>query len=101
MTPIHAVIKGSDRCDAESYTVRANAPVLALCRTLLAAGYDPAMRLHAYRGDVLALKARSIGEGAKLTVKDTRFGTPVFRPWQNVAAGVVSATPAQPERLAA
>ena len=67
---IHATITGFDRCDAGDHTVRAAAPVLAMCRKLLAAGHDPARPLHAYRGDTLALKVRSIGEGAKLTVKD-------------------------------
>jgi hypothetical protein len=39
---------------------------LALCRKLIAAGYDPTLPLHAYRGDTLALKVCSIGEGAHL-----------------------------------
>jgi hypothetical protein len=76
---VRAAIAGFDRCDAEGHTVRAAAPVLAMCRRLLAAGYDPARQLHAYRGDALALKVRSIGEGAKLTVKDNSCGTPAFR----------------------
>jgi hypothetical protein len=66
--PIHATLIGSNRCDAEGITARGNTPVLNLCRALLAAGDDPRSPLHAYRGDVLALKVRSIGEGAKLRV---------------------------------
>ena len=85
MTNIHAEIIGSDRCEAAGITVRAAAPVLAMCRKLLAAGYDPDRPLHAYRGDALALKVRTIGEGAKLTVEESR--SPRFRPLEAVGAG--------------
>jgi hypothetical protein len=34
-------------CGAEGFTVRAYAPVLAMCRKLIEAGYDPATPLHA------------------------------------------------------
>jgi hypothetical protein len=37
---------------------RGHAPVLGLCRALLAAGYDPRRPLHAYRGDTVALENR-------------------------------------------
>jgi hypothetical protein len=57
--PIHT-------CTAERVTACGSVPVLALCRKLIAAGYDPALPLHAYRGDTLALKVCSIGEGAHL-----------------------------------
>jgi hypothetical protein len=52
------------------------APVLELCRKLVRAGYDPGRPLEVYRGDVLCLRVRSIGEGAKLFIdesKDARF----------------------------
>jgi hypothetical protein len=74
--PIRATLIGSDRCEAEGHTVGAYAPVLAMCRDLVAAGYGPATRLEAYRGDMLCLKVRSIGEGAKYTVKDSPTGMP-------------------------
>ena len=74
-TAIVAQITGSNRCDAEGLTVTGHAPVLAVCRKLIEAGYNPDRSLHAYRGDVLCLKVRSIGEGAKLTVReDNRKG---------------------------
>jgi hypothetical protein len=97
MTPIRARITGSD-CEADGVTVRAAAPVLALCRKLLAAGYDPDRPLHAYRGDVLALKARSIREGAKLTVDESR--TPRFVRWKPFAL-VEGSLRIAPNRLAA
>jgi len=64
--PIRAALIGGDHCVALGLKVRAVAPVLALCRKLMDAGYDPALPLHAYRGDTLALKVCSIGEGAHL-----------------------------------
>ena len=54
--------------------VKAYAPVLAMCRALVAAGRDPMEPLEAYRGDVLCLKVRSIGEGAKLAIKRNGVG---------------------------
>jgi hypothetical protein len=66
--PIRAALVGSDHCEAEGISVRAAAPVLALCRKLVAAGHDPGRPLHAYRGNVLALRVRSIGEGAQLAI---------------------------------
>jgi hypothetical protein len=77
--PIRAEISGSDRCCALGVTVCASSPVLALCRKLVAAGYDPGRPLHAYRGDMLCLTVTSIGWGAKHVAEDNRLGTPVLR----------------------
>jgi hypothetical protein len=41
-------------------------------------GPDPSTRLEIYRGAILALTVRSIGEGSQLTVKSASNGTPVF-----------------------
>jgi hypothetical protein len=93
-----------------------NAPVLALCRALIEAGHDPNTPLEAYRGATLCLRVRSIGEGAKLTVKETcRDGKPRFVPFQpfcdgdesyrgrrtagETAEGGTSVTPPCPKRL--
>lgn len=77
---IRAEIVGSDQCRAEGYTARASAPVLALCRVLVEAGFDPGRPLHVFRGATLCLTIRTIGEGAVLTVKERPFG-PVFERW--------------------
>jgi hypothetical protein len=61
-----AELIGSTICAAIGITVRAYAPILEMCRRLIAAGFDPAFRLEAYRGGVLCLTVRSIGEGARL-----------------------------------
>lgn len=68
IAPIRAEIIKSNQCDAEGYSVKASAPVLAMCRKLIEAGYDPDRPLHAYRGDTLCLTVSSIGWGAKHTV---------------------------------
>jgi hypothetical protein len=81
---------GNDRCEA---------PALELCRKLIASGVDPQTPLHVYRGSVLALVIRTIGEGAELVVTINHQGTPVFRKPGRVIAPPVApndqgATPA-------
>jgi hypothetical protein len=108
--PIRAELIGPDWCEAEGISARGTAPVLELCRNLVAAGYNPACPLDAWRGDTLCLRVRSIGEAAQLTVADDRHGTPRLRrgqerPERYVAGSPVAqkangrsrvATPAQP-----
>jgi ribonucleoside-diphosphate reductase alpha chain len=72
--PIYAEIVGDDFCQAVGLTARSTSPVLALCRKLLEAGFDPKTRLEAYRGDVLCLHVRSIGEAARLEVNSGGTG---------------------------
>ena len=76
---IIAELTGDDVATAEGYIAKAPAPVLALCRILLNAGFDPFRALIAYRGPILALRVRSIAEGAALVVKSDTVGTPRFR----------------------
>jgi hypothetical protein len=92
LQPIRAEIVGENRASALGIEARAYAPVLALCRELLAAGLDPDAAVEAYRTGTLALRVRSIGEGALLTVEDNRFGTPVLRRWRDRDAGVGAAS---------
>jgi hypothetical protein len=78
---IRAELVGSDQCMVAGYTVQAAAPALGMCRKLAEAGVDLDTPLHAYRCGTLALSIRSIGEGARLTVKERPFG-PVFESWK-------------------
>jgi hypothetical protein len=76
---LRAIIIGSSQAEANGITARGHAPVPALCRALIEAGHDPNTPIEAYRGTTLCLKVRSIGEGARLTVKETtRDGKPRF-----------------------
>ena len=85
---IFAELIGSNTCVAAGVAVVDRAsPVLALCRALVTAGHDPNGPLRAYRGDVLCLRVRSIGEGAQLTIEDDRHGRPRLRRWRNRARG--------------
>ena len=77
--PIEAELFGSNECRYRGITTRGSAPVLALCRALNDAAYDPSRPLHVYRDKTLVLMARSIGDGAKLTVRDSSTGRPKFR----------------------
>ena len=82
LTVIRAELTGSDTCTAAGLTVHARAPVLTMCREMLAAGLDPDSALDVYRNGLLALRIRAIGEAAKLTVEDGRDGVPRFRRWK-------------------
>ena len=79
LTAIRAELSGSDRCTALGIVVRAFAPILELCRRLIAAGHDPATPLEAYRGESLCLKVRSIGEAAGLEINARGTGLIPFR----------------------
>jgi hypothetical protein len=72
--PICAELIRSDRCSAFGIIATGHAPVLGLCRALIAAGHDPNRPLRAYRGEVLALCVRSIGEAARLRIASHGVG---------------------------
>ena len=77
--PVVAHLNGSRTCTGAGITATGAAPVLALCRELLAAGLDPDRALTVYRNGIVALRIRSIDEAAKLTVREsTRDGRPRF-----------------------
>jgi hypothetical protein len=68
-------------CTAAGITATGHAPVLGLCRRLVEAGHDQATPMRVYRGATLALLVRSIGQAARLTVRETtRDGRPRFAP---------------------
>jgi hypothetical protein len=101
ISAVRAELIGTNRATALGIKAHNPSPVVALCRTLVEAGHDPATPLLAYRGNTLALKVRSIGEGAKLTVGDSRIGKPVFRRWRDRAESSVPAPPIAPSALEA
>jgi hypothetical protein len=87
---IRGELVGSATCHAAGLTARGAAPVLSLCRALIEAGHDPATPLEVWRGGLLALRVRSIGEGAQLAVEDDRHGRPRFRRWRHRRCGAGS-----------
>jgi hypothetical protein len=94
---IHAEIVGADQCHAEGHRVRGAAPVLAICRKLIAAGLDAGRPLHAYRGNTLCLVVRSIGRGAELVIDERRMA---FARWRALSCAEVSSRIAPFERAA-
>ena len=84
--PIRVTLIGFDRREAAGISVRGYAAVLDLCRELVAAGFDPACPLEAWRGQILCLRVRSIGQGARLTVADDR--PPTFDAGRNARKGM-------------
>ena len=79
--PVRATLLGDNNCEAEGRAVRAHSPVLGMCRLLVNLGYDPDRPLEAYRGPELALRIRSIGQGAKLTVRENSKSGPYVVAW--------------------
>jgi hypothetical protein len=72
--PVCAELLGSDTCKAAGVTARGPSPVLALCRELIGAGFDPSRQLHVYRGETACLRVRSIGEAARLEINSKCTG---------------------------
>jgi hypothetical protein len=70
---ITARLIGSDTATALGITATGAAPLLQLCK-LLAVASHPATPLDAYRGDTLCLRARSIGEAARLEINAKATG---------------------------
>jgi hypothetical protein len=90
---IRAELICGDACSAQGLTARGSAPVLKLCRALLAAGHDPDRPLHAYRNNTLALRVTSIGQAARLTVKSAGNGAPKLAldsHWRGAAAPLIA-----------
>jgi hypothetical protein len=94
--PLRAELIGSSRCDAEGLSARGYAPVLELCRELVAVGFSRACPLEAWRGETLCLRVRSIGESVGFTVADDRHGTPRLRRRQHRPPGYVAGSPVAP-----
>jgi hypothetical protein len=75
--PLSAELTGSHTCTAAGIAARTSAPVLALCRELLATGLDADRAMEVFRNGTLALRIRSIGEAAGLEINAEGTG---FRP---------------------
>jgi hypothetical protein len=71
---IRAELIGSTCCTCAGISAHGSAPVLKLCRKLLAAGADPHRPLGAYRGATLALIVGAIGEAARLEITSNGRG---------------------------
>ena len=79
---ITAQLIGHDRAQAGDIVVRSRSPVFALCRALLGAGANPNSKLECFRGSVLALTVKSVGIGAKLTIRETVTDGPRVVRWK-------------------
>jgi hypothetical protein len=72
---IRAELFRSSICAVSGSTITAiaTAPVLLACRQLVEAGYPSTAAMEVYRGDVVALRVRTIGEAANLEISDRGF----------------------------
>ena len=73
-----AHLSDSRACTGVGITANATTPAIVLCRDLIAAGLDPDAALEVYRAGTLALRIRTLREGARLTVKTAGNGCPIF-----------------------
>jgi len=71
---VTAELIGSTVCTAAGLKVDSSSPLLAICRRLIDAGYDPATPLEASRGRTVCLVVRSICEAAKLEINGRGTG---------------------------
>ena len=71
---IRAELRGASHCTAAGVTASGYMPVLAICRALVHDGIDPATSLECYRGDVLCLTVRAIGQPAGLEIRGHGVG---------------------------
>jgi hypothetical protein len=90
---IRASLTGSNKATAGGIAATGSAPVLTLCRQLLAAGLDPDTALDVYRKGTLALRIKSIGKAANLTIEDDGQGKPVLRRFRDRADTAGAAPP--------
>jgi hypothetical protein len=74
--PICVELLGDDSAVAPSLSIKvvAHAPLLKICRALIAAGVDDATPLEAWRGPILALRVTTIGAAAGLRVASHGVG---------------------------
>src|SRR5262249_18348193 len=79
---IRAELSDSHSATALRITAKSDAPVLALCRKLVDAGHDPSTALEAFRGDVLCLRIKSIGQGARLRIGTNGSGNAKTHGWK-------------------
>src|SRR5262245_9507906 len=78
--PVRAEFVNDQTCRvrAAGLTACSSSPALSLCRLLVKHGFDPERPLLVFRGDILAVRIRTIHEGASLEVNslgtDTTHG---------------------------
>jgi len=84
---------GGNTCTAMGITATGCAPIPATCRALLAAGIDPSWPLLVFRDGILALRVRSIGEGARLRVHGDGHGFAIAPAETRPAAPLVRQSP--------
>jgi len=71
---LHADLIGGDMATALDITANSSSPVISLCKKLIEAGFDPTSPLECWRGDVLCVRIRSIGETAEFEINSHGSG---------------------------
>jgi hypothetical protein len=85
---LRAELSSDSYAKAEGVAVHTGSPIIALCRSLLAAGHTSSLPMEVYRGEVLALHVRSIGEATGLRVNSAGTGFIRDQQWPPIAPPV-------------
>jgi hypothetical protein len=80
-----AQLIGQDRAQAGDVVAKSRTPIFTLCRELVASGANPDSSLECYRGPVMCIRVKSIGIGAKLTIKENDWVGPKVVPYEPVS----------------
>jgi hypothetical protein len=75
-------LSDNNTCRLADTVAAGRTPVLIACRELLARGINPDAAVEIYRGNVLALRIRTLAAGAHLTVEECSDGRPRFRQYR-------------------
>jgi hypothetical protein len=93
LTPIAAELIVSHCCESLGSVGKGNRPVLSLCRSLLAAGFNPDQALDVYRAGTPALRVKSLRAGARQRVKEPDHGRAHFCKWMPIESLAPSPCP--------
>jgi hypothetical protein len=93
LTPIAAELIGSHCCESLGSVGKGNSPLLSLCRSLLAAGFNPDQALDVYRAGTPALRVKSLRAGARQRVKEPDHGRAHFCKWMPIESLAPSPCP--------
>jgi hypothetical protein len=82
-------LEGADRYLVPS----SRSPFFDAARRLLDLGHAPTVLVMRHEGSSTESLRTTIGDAARLSVTDSRHGTPVLRPFRKAQPGVVAAPP--------
>ena len=84
LTPVAAELIASHCCESLGSVGKGNSPVLSLCRSLLAAGFNPDQALDLYGAGTPALRVKNLRAGARQRVTEPDHERAHFCKWMPI-----------------